>query len=734
MEETKKKIFEMLGITSVDIKLINSRTPFMKKYSKLNNLIEMINIIHEETDKDKLNEMLKEFQELDKEHKLDDIRNIDIKAAVNDEIAQEYNMTATKYANLSDDELSKIEGVETFNHEGKRFIALNGAPFRFLGRSIYHNHKGPTQPYFTIVNSSLLSNIRPNNWGSFSTEFDIYNDTSASNYMSFGASDAIERVHNNLVTPEMLQVAVESGTYGSGYHTTIKFYGNLSASSSLVTLDVASDYEYMSHNTEWMPYDNIYVLNEDIYRQQAEKINGNFDEIIQENFQKQFSETADPEILYALLNSSNGYYDQVFQISSHIPSEKKEKIKEWIQGINFENCNDAENLRYIISFMETLNDLNSIHEVFYGIKEKCTERLQQIAKTRHISIRDKVEETREELNSEKSYRPQDVMIDFINHDIQREKRFGFFLTSESVKDNILQSEEITQERRESQANKIAQYAENIKSRQSKFNQLFETLGLKGHNDDMSETAYKLTKMSQIVLDGKKGFRELSDNIVSKFIDNPIFEESIKEWKESQKASFDIAMQERIQGLIQNAEERRLNKQIFSVSSQKIGFLGRLFGKKDYYNAVIQHLKIKKSKIVEESQDKKSIDDLLKYVKKKGMTKQISSFLKKYYDSAIISESQKKEIEDALSDPKEPKTDFLVPKYHLWEYKDRAKAIKKMNNNIMPQEESEYQYRKSGLSRNNSNDTLRAYVSTVWINTTDNIRSDDNKKFEGAIYL
>ena len=61
-----------------------------------------------------------------------------------------------------------------------------------------------------------------------------------------------------------------------------------------------------------------------------------------------------------------------------------------------------------------------IQEIENTEQEKIVNEIQE---TKDIP---KVEETTEELNSEKSYRPQDVMIDFINHDIQREKRFGFF--------------------------------------------------------------------------------------------------------------------------------------------------------------------------------------------------------------------------------------------------------------------------------------------------------------------
>ncbi len=139
VENLRKLIFKELGIQEDLYKkydLLNARSNFVKKYSKLNTLVDIVNTVGEEKNIDNLKKMLSELQELNKEKKLEDIKNVDLEKELRNEYCQEYNATSTKYAELSDDELADIDGIEFFQYKNKRVIVLNGAPFRFIGRTV----------------------------------------------------------------------------------------------------------------------------------------------------------------------------------------------------------------------------------------------------------------------------------------------------------------------------------------------------------------------------------------------------------------------------------------------------------------------------------------------------------------------------------------------------------------------------------------------------------------------
>lgn len=144
LEELKKSIFEELGIQEEFYKkynnLLNGRSSFVRKYSRLNALVDIVNTVKEEKNIDKLKKMLSELQELKRENKLEDIKNIDLEEELRNEYCQEYNVTSTKYSELSDEELVNIEGIEAFQYKGKKVIVLNGAPFRFVGRTVVRKY------------------------------------------------------------------------------------------------------------------------------------------------------------------------------------------------------------------------------------------------------------------------------------------------------------------------------------------------------------------------------------------------------------------------------------------------------------------------------------------------------------------------------------------------------------------------------------------------------------------
>lgn len=684
-EEIRKLILNKLGIfEKINTDLLNGRTSFIKKYSRLNRLVDIINTIYEETDIQKLKQMLDELDKLNKVHKLDDIRNLDIEKEITEEYVQEYNVTVTRYGKLSIEQLSKIDGIEKFEYKGKKFIVLNGVPFRFLGRTIMGNGtKKLTSPDFTEARfGSLISNIRPNRWAS-SSEFDIFEDLQSNNFVSFGAADAAKAIDakEQIISPEILQRCVSS-IGGAGFHTTIKFEGKRQAAASFINTEKAIDFEKCE---EWVPYDTVYVLNEDVYSMQAQKRTAYFERLNQDETIEEFCKTANPEIIYDLISSSVEYYDNSCEISDNISNKKQRELLNWIEKINLEQCNDIENLRHIKAIVKILESIKSIHsDLLARLKEKCQSRIQEIAKKRDFSITNEIGECLEQIHKPNKHTSSEMMLDFINSEIERMKANGIFIVGESIKSKIINQDMVKEQKREVYSSNIEKNANKIQLRQRNIDDLYKMLELKNNQESMYEIAYRILEISIKVRNKETMSFEYAYQVARKILESQDYKDCIQECIQEQSDRFEVAIRNKVQNLIFDAKAKELEEQIESISNIKIGIIGRFLGKDKYYEAIRNDLSAQRSVLREKNiQTGYDIKELDRFIQENGMTQEIYDFLQRYYNNNLgISEEKKKNIEELLKIPIREKTSAPVEQLSLMEYRKKAKEIEKGTNEIL----------------------------------------------------
>lgn len=676
--EIREAIFKELGVDKKSITrlpLFNSRTSFIKKYSHLNKLIDIVNVVCEEKDDQKLNQMLLDLKKLDKEHKLDDIRNIDLYKEVKEEYLTEYNVTTTQYGKLIDDNLSKLEGIEFFNYKGKKFVVLNGVPFRFLGRTIDGNGvKNLTSPYFTKKTfGSLISNIRFNRWKS-SEEFDIFDELQSDNYCTFGASDAYADVNakEQMISPEILQRCIRFDK-GPNLHTTVGLEGKRSASSSLITMEKAIDFE---KSEKWIPYDTVYVLNEECYRKQSQKRVAYFNILMQRKTLEQFSKTANPEIFYDLISSSINYFDNG-TMKCTIKKEKEEILSNWIQDIHLDQCDNLENLRHIVAVLQNLRDLKSVHSsLFLTLGQKCESRIQEIVEMRNFSMIDEIESCLEELHEMKENNSEKMMIDFITNEINQMKEKGLFIVGESVKDEILGQDKKKDEERNANANKIKQYANGIRLRQKSIDTTYEELNLKNNQENIDEIVYKILEIAEKVRNKNMLSFDTSCEVTKKIVESEEFSEYLQSLMQDQKFRFDEAIRNKVQELISSERIKEFDEQIKTISNLKFGILAKLIGKDRYYEAIKKNLSIQKLRVTKEQIiSGLPLETLGRFIEENGMTSEIYDFLQKYHDNSFeITEGDKLHCEKFLHISIKEKTKVPIEKLPIKDYRRKTKEI------------------------------------------------------------
>ncbi len=723
MEELRKAILAELKITKFDEKLLNGRTPFMKKYSRLNNLVDFLNLVYEIQDESKLQDILSELQKLNEEHQLDEIKDIDLEKELKDEYTLEYNATATKYGNLSDEELENIEGIETSYQYGKRFILLNGAPFRFTGRSIRGNGINVlTDPNFKEEKlGSLISNERINRWGR-NSEFDVFDDLTQDNFVAFGGTDATRDLsEDEIISPEIFQNAITRS--GRGSHTSIYFKGSRSASASLVPLEYAMDYDKnREENEKWIPYDTVYVLNSDVYAEQLEKRIKHGKSICTQDVVEDFSKSADPEILFDLLSST------------YIPNEEKreflteeisnqEAVLDFCSKTEFSKCDNVDNLRYIKTIIDYLKEGKTInYQLVLELEKKCDDRLHELAGMKEISTSTLVEKINHELHEEKNIDSKAIMMEFIDDEIKKSKEKETFVVSDKNLEDYREEhlEQIENEKNEEQmqrdalAEQIEKYAENIRHRQNKVNGICDLLGMEKNGDDLSEVAYTISKMSQLCRSDDEKSAEARQIVVEKIINNSDFESSMDDWKRSQNEKFNKDLQTKIQLLIKDSEKQKIQEQIDSIDSQKIGVLGRIFGQKKYYDLLRYNLEFQKNNIDTSERNEKSIVDLMEYAKGNGMTQSVRDFLQKYHDCGIqIKEEDKENLENVLEQPVREKEVYPMPKVGIFGYRKKILEMNSYYGNPgnMTFDDSVVTLKK--YQTKPIKQDLRSYVNRVW---------------------
>ena len=127
-------IKKLTGKNDINLLLLNGRSEQVKKYSKFNELVNIINSIYEIEDENELKNILKDITELEKDGKLYEIRQIDIESEIREEYASEYNDTATRYDKLSDEELEREATVWLRTHGAQSGRTAEQLVYYLLGK------------------------------------------------------------------------------------------------------------------------------------------------------------------------------------------------------------------------------------------------------------------------------------------------------------------------------------------------------------------------------------------------------------------------------------------------------------------------------------------------------------------------------------------------------------------------------------------------------------------------
>lgn len=685
MRKIRAEILErLIGVSSVNTLLLNGRSGLVKKNSRLNGLINIINTIYETEDIDKLTHILEEIGDLEKEGKLDEIRGIDIEEEVRQEYTDEYNYTSTRYDKLSDEELSKIDGIECFYHNGNRVIVLNGAPFRFLGRAISGNNGNVlTDPNATYsMNSSLISNLRPNRWRK--SEFDILEGTmTPESFVAFGAADAHTTISDSMVSPEILQRFVSSYG-GSGFHTHVDLKGIKTASATLLELDSKLD---LDDNPEYRPYGTIYIYNPSPYIAQAEKRDSYLGEMLVEEAIKHFGETADSEFFLDVITSATPHYESDGSVYPGYTEKGKEILSKINEMVDFSKCDNIENLRYISSIIDLARDLDTPTGYFNNIKRMCEIRIRNLSKARPFSLRDEIEKCSVELQTRREIEPLDIMRDFISSESKKSKEKGWFVRGESVEDELKRREELNKETQMKVGQKLKDKANGIKSEDQRIGMIYRTLKLGDNPDNIFEIVNSINDLAQKVLELKKIKQVYSTELLE--LVSGINIEDIFKYK---NALLENEIGNKIKSLIEEANLQDVENNIQLLAQGKKGLFDRFTGRDKYSEALMNNLKAQKKLIRSGNgfDGQASIKALIEYAESNGMTSNIMGFLVGYQECGLeLSDEEKSRIAELCKKGTKEmttKNTSLIKKMSRKEYKLSASMLDEETEEIIRQSE------------------------------------------------
>lgn len=474
-----------------------------------------------------------------------------------------------------------------------------------------------------------------------------------------------------------------------------------------------------------MPYDTVYVLNEEVYINQAKRRTEYFRNMYTDELVDNFSKSASPEIFLELISSTIGYYENRCELSPNIPEDTKRFLMEFISQIDFSKCDNIENLRYISTVIDSIqNDkLNTANlSLFNEISRKCKEQLSILSKTRDFSMTEAVNKCLEELNQVKQASSHDMMLDFIESEIELSKEKEIFSVGENLQEKI-ENQDIERKKQEEMARKnnstnIQRHSSTILKRQELLKEIYRKLNLESNQENFEDIAYKLSGISRMVEDSEGMIFDKSCEISKKILESEEYRRLATECMENQTKKFNEAIKEKIKSLIHEDEIKQIDEKLEQITSEKIGFFGRILGKKKYFEAVKEMLELeKKEKELDTYSSLGKVTNLIDYVNENGMSKEIQSFISNYLTTNLgISDDEKKILEEALKLPiREKKTYPVVtsPK----DYK-RCEANIRLQNKVLVADLEERQSFGDNLKPNSRITTsteikhLRQYVDSV----------------------
>ncbi len=378
---------------------LGNGTEYSMKNKSLEDVVDILSTLNEMTDLEALKGILKDCIEMIGSEELKNIRSIgrNIEEKIVQEYREGYTESFTNYEDMSDEELSKMEGIRVERINNVRVIHLEGIDFSFLAHigGISGNHNRCCCSYITNENFAtqtdglvregsrpyIFSKINPKRIKSINV-----GDSGYSGYLDGYIS------HEDLPMASRENDQTE-GRFNEVRFTTRKENGDEKQEVKTTTKMISSKYydrdEYLNSKDESNPR-TIYVLHEEIYLEKNKQNNLEKEELLEKYFN-----SLDFKFIDIILNNAGRYEVEVM-------NEIKEIIKQHIDEKFGKNKLRKNYSRYmhVLATMGNNFQLGFMHEDIAQRIMKVLEQMDNEFLTEN-SFRDKIKEVSDNYGDER---------------------------------------------------------------------------------------------------------------------------------------------------------------------------------------------------------------------------------------------------------------------------------------------------------------------------------------------
>lgn len=306
---------------------LGNGTDYSMKNKSLEDVVDILSTLNEITDVESLRGIMRDCIEMIGSEELNTIRNIgrNIEEKIAHEYREGYTESFTNYDDMSDEELSKINGVSVQRINGVRVIELKGADFSFLSHTgaIDGGHYRCccsliTNENFSTFGNSLINGGIQHIYSKFSPDRIKYINVGDTGFSDF---------KNTYISHDDLSLASkQSSSQMIDYNEVTLSTKNERGEEELKTNAniISSKYYDMSIVNEIANSENepktLYVLHEEIYNEKNKQY-----ELKKEELTKEYIQTLDPKFLDLLLKEGTQDEDVKYKLI-----EIEKSIKEHI--------------------------------------------------------------------------------------------------------------------------------------------------------------------------------------------------------------------------------------------------------------------------------------------------------------------------------------------------------------------------------------------------------------------
>lgn len=387
--EIKKAISEILVRNGNidDITKLGNGTEYSMKNKSLEDVVDLLSTVNEITDQEALKGILSDCIGMIGSEELKRIRGIgsNIEEKIVQEYREGYTNSFTNYDEMSDEELSKIEGINVQRIDGVRVIELTGADFSFLSHTgdISGNHVRCCCTQITGDNFSTFGN-------GLKAYTYIYSKFSPSRIKDVNLGDVgCSDYKNTYISADDLPSATQSSNIGTFNEVTLstrkeKGDDGLRPSAVMTSKKVnSSEFKEFLKNLsgrDSMPQ-TVYVLNEDVYHEKQKQ-----DLSRREEGLSTYLKNLDPKLLNLVLRSTGGKKESMDLLLGEIKKQISVHMDEHVGKSNLR--------RNITRYWQLSRGKYERFQLPYDISGKLQEELYQMDNELLVEhgIQDKVKE------------------------------------------------------------------------------------------------------------------------------------------------------------------------------------------------------------------------------------------------------------------------------------------------------------------------------------------------------